>query len=192
LSRRLHDSSALQAKFEGLIDASIQQLRTSRRALARRVSTRWNSDYECLTSHKELKPCVQMLTAESENNLRALSLDDEQWDLLEQLIRVLKIFKEASDLFSRAEVPFVHEVVPIFVRIRRRLELVRKDKSQKLNPIIRAAAHSALLIHHKYMGLFMDSEVYWIALIMCPDLKLQWLWDNGYTNEEVEHIYNMV
>lgn len=58
----------------------------------------------------------------------------------------------------------VHEVVPIFVRIRRRLELVREDKAQKLNPIIRAAAHSSLMVYHKYMGLFTESEIYWIAL----------------------------
>ncbi|KAG8694374.1 hypothetical protein FRC08_008532 [Ceratobasidium sp. 394] len=100
------------------------------------MPTRWNSDYECLLSLKELKPCVQMLTAESENDLRDLSLEDEQWGMLDQLVRVLKIFKEASDLFSQSEVPLVHEVVPIFVRMRRRLELVREDKAQKLHPLV--------------------------------------------------------
>ncbi|KAG8732363.1 hypothetical protein FRC10_000970 [Ceratobasidium sp. 414] len=89
LAQKLHNSPTLQAKFETLIDAAIQQLRTARRALARRIATRWNSDYECLSSLKELNPCVQMLTAESANELADLSLDDTQWQLLDQLVRVL-------------------------------------------------------------------------------------------------------
>ncbi|CAE6526037.1 unnamed protein product [Rhizoctonia solani] len=164
LARKLHDSPTLKAKFEALIEASLSQLKTARRALARRVPTRWNSDYECLLSLWELRPCVEMLTADSENNLQHLALDKEQWVILEQLIWVLKIFKEVSDLFSRADEPLVHQVIPMFVRIRRRLEAVRKDEQGRLHPLVRAAAHSALLVDNKYMDAFADSEVYWIAL----------------------------
>ncbi|QRV80904.1 hAT family dimerization protein [Ceratobasidium sp. AG-Ba] len=192
LARKLHDTPTLQAKFELLIDASREQLQSLRRALAGRMPTRWNTDYECLLSLKELKPCVQMLTAQTENNLRDLTLEDEQWDLLDQLVRVLRIFKEATDLFSQSEVPLVHEVVPVFVCMRQRLERVRDDGGERLHPLIRAAAHSALLVYNKYMGLFTESEVYWIAIVMCPDRKLQWLRDNGCSESDIAQVYAMV
>ncbi|CUA71497.1 Putative AC transposase [Rhizoctonia solani] len=192
LACKLHDSPTLQAKFEALIEASLSQLKTGRRALARRVPTRWNSDYECLLSLLELRPCVKMLTADSENNLQDLALDKEQWVIVEQLVWVLKIFKEISNLFSRADEPVVHQVIPMFVRIRRRLEAVRMDQQGKLHPLIRAAAHSALLVDNKYMDAFADSEVYWISLVMCPNLKLQWLQDNGFSKPQVDAIYQVV
>ncbi|KAG9119766.1 hypothetical protein FRC07_005051 [Ceratobasidium sp. 392] len=192
-ARRLHDSLTLQAKFESLIDATVEHLKTNRRALARRISTQWNSDYKCLLSRFELKPCVQMLTAESDNSLQHLALSDAQWEILSQLLRVLKIFKKASDLFSRAEVPLVHEVVPMFIRIRHRLEVVRDDsKHRGLHPLIRAAAQSALLVYEKYMDSFASSEVYWIALVMCPHYKLQWLHDHGFSSAQVDSVCDMV
>jgi hypothetical protein len=91
LAKKLHKSPTLQSKFEVLIDGAKEQLKTLRRALARRVATRWNSDYECLLSLSELRPCVEMLTAESANGLQHLALDDAQWHLLGQLLDVLKV-----------------------------------------------------------------------------------------------------
>ena len=99
----------------------------------------------------------------------------------------------------------------MFVRVRRRLEVVREDEQGRLHPLVRTAAHSALLVYNKYMDTFADSEVYWIALgkysfpfytikhplqlvfiVMCPDLKLQWLQDNGFSNPQIDSIYQVV
>ncbi|QRV85677.1 hAT family dimerization protein [Ceratobasidium sp. AG-Ba] len=135
LARKLHHNPMLQAKFEKLIEA-------------------WNTDYECLLSHQELKTCVEMQTAESENDLRNLSLDNDQWNLLDQLVYVLQIFKEATDLFSQSEVPMVHEVVPIFVQMRQRLELAHDDTEHNLHPLIGAAAHSSLMVFFEVFRTF--------------------------------------
>ncbi|KAG8684477.1 hypothetical protein FRC09_015359 [Ceratobasidium sp. 395] len=90
-AKKLCKSPTLQAKFEVLIDGAREQLNTLRRALARRVPTRWNSDYECLLSLSDLRPCVEMLTADSANGLQHLTLDETQWHILEQLLRVLRV-----------------------------------------------------------------------------------------------------
>ncbi|KAF8670202.1 hypothetical protein RHS04_08633 [Rhizoctonia solani] len=42
------------------------------------------------------------------------------------------------------------------------------------------------------MGLFTESEVYWIAVVMCPDRKLQWLCDNGCSEAEISQVFSMV
>ncbi|KAF8687108.1 hypothetical protein RHS03_09994, partial [Rhizoctonia solani] len=133
-----------------------------------------------------------VLTAQSENELRDLALDDTQWDLLEQLVRVLKIFKEATNLFSQSEVPLIHEVVPIFVCMQQHLERIQEDSGERLHPLIRAAAHWSLLVYNKYMGLFTESEVYWIAVVMCPDRKLQWLCNNGCSEADISQVFSMV
>ncbi|KAF8747281.1 hypothetical protein RHS01_11355 [Rhizoctonia solani] len=42
------------------------------------------------------------------------------------------------------------------------------------------------------MGLFTESEVYWIAVVMCSDRKLQWLCDNGCSEAEISQVFSMV
>ncbi|KAH7335880.1 hypothetical protein B0J17DRAFT_543438, partial [Rhizoctonia solani] len=76
----------------------------------------------------------------------------------------LQIFKEITNLFSQSGVPLVHEAVPMFIRMRRKLEQVGDNKPGNLEPIIRVAAHYSLLVFDKYMGLFKESEFYWITL----------------------------
>ncbi|KAG8770443.1 hypothetical protein FRC12_004249 [Ceratobasidium sp. 428] len=80
----------------------------------------------------------------------------------------------------------------MFVTIKRKLEVVRDNKKAAMDPLVRAAAHSSLMVLEKYMNLFEDSEVYWIALVMCPDRKLQWLNDNGYEQSDVNTVRNLV
>ncbi|KEP46987.1 hAT family dimerization protein [Rhizoctonia solani 123E] len=191
ISRMVHEKPELKHKLDQLIDGAFSSLKTARRTLARRVATRWNSDFECLESHRDLRICIEGLIGDPSNNLEHLRLGDYEWLLLNQVVRVLKIFKEVTSVFSQAEVPLVHEVVPIFVSIRRKLEFVR-DKKLDFEPIIRIAAHSSLLVLDKYMDLFEDSEVYWIALVMCPNYKLQWLRDNGFTESDIGAVRDLI
>ncbi|QRV82276.1 AC transposase [Ceratobasidium sp. AG-Ba] len=188
LAKRVHQSPELKYKLEALVNSLTSTLQTGRRTLARYISTRWNSVCECLESHRELQACVEMLTADAANGLREFRLSDHQWNILDQMVRVLKIFQEVTLLFSQSDQPLLHEVIPVFLRMRRRLEIVREDKAQQLDPLIRVAAHSSLLVLEKYFELFKNSEVYWIALVMCPNYKLQWLCDNGWSMTDIDDI----
>ncbi|QRV88442.1 AC transposase [Ceratobasidium sp. AG-Ba] len=194
LAKRVHQSPEFKYKLEALVDSLAATLHTGRRTLARYVSTRWNSVCECLESHRELRTCVEMLTADTANNLRELQLSDHQWILLDQMVRVLKasIHNEVTLLFSQSDQPLLHEVIPVFLQMSRRLGIVRDDKAQKLDPLIRIAAHSSLLVLEKYFALFKESEVYWIALVMCPNHILQWLRDNGWPESDIQTIREMI
>ncbi|KAI0041493.1 hypothetical protein FA95DRAFT_1641654, partial [Auriscalpium vulgare] len=124
LARRLHDSPTMQEKFDRLVDAQ-RGAHDQKRRLDRRVPTRWNSDYACLAAHVQFKSEVRQLT--TEDGLADYALTPEQWSLAEKLKEVLEIFQDVTDLFSMAEVPLVHEVVPMLEDLELRLTYVRGE-----------------------------------------------------------------
>lgn len=89
LARRVHDSTTLKETFDQLVSQN-KELEGSRRALERRVATRWNSDLACLESHLHFRKEVEQLTGVSSNRLHAYRLSVAQWDLAECLADALK------------------------------------------------------------------------------------------------------
>jgi len=63
----------------------------SQRALARRVPTRWNSDFDCLDAHIFFRDVIQAMTGVHSNKLTAYRLNDEQWELADEILEVLKV-----------------------------------------------------------------------------------------------------
>jgi hypothetical protein len=81
----------MQHKFEDYV-ASIPSLSHSqRRALVRRMVTRWNTDLDSLRSHVYFRPAVKLLTADRDLSLKRYQLTEAQWDMAEQLIHELKV-----------------------------------------------------------------------------------------------------
>ncbi|KAJ6545063.1 hypothetical protein DFH09DRAFT_1509464, partial [Mycena vulgaris] len=179
LARRVHDSATLQGKFEKLVEAnsvgSGQKI-----ALDRRVPTRWNSDLACLVAHVQFERPVKQLT---QDNLEEYALTPEQWVLAKQLCQALAVFEDITLLFSQAEVPLVYEVIPMLEALEDELTNMRNDAA--LPAVIRIAAIAALLVVGKYYALSDDTDVYRIAIIMCPDKKLEWFQTNpGWRPED--------
>ena len=84
LARRLHDSSTLQSKFARLI--TVGQIT----ALVRRVTTRWNTDFDCLQSHITLE-CEIIALIAMEPCLKKYLLTGEQWELARVLAKQLEV-----------------------------------------------------------------------------------------------------
>ncbi|TFY77502.1 hypothetical protein EWM64_g6511 [Hericium alpestre] len=175
LARKVHDSPTLQEKFELCMNTSYlnrgngdddQKMR-----LDRRVPTRWNSDFACLKAHVKFQDSIRLLTAGRHGDLEAYALTPCQFvdkeKLAEELTEVLVIFQEITDLFSRAEVPLVHEVVPMLEDLEHQLDGVYRDVS--VPNVIRIAARAALLMVGKYYALLDDNEVYCIAMERASD-----------------------
>lgn len=176
LARRVHDSPTLQEKFEKLVDAQIDHS-GQQRSLTRRVPTRWNSDLACLASHIEFETPVRQLTS-SDSSLKKYALNETQWNLAKQLSEVLEvsllffirvlnfleIFHDITILFSEAEVPLVHDVIPMLEAMEH--DLTRIRDSHELPTVIRIATIAALLVIFKYYALTDDNEVYRIAIGM--------------------------
>ncbi|KAJ6619310.1 hypothetical protein B0H10DRAFT_1793912 [Mycena sp. CBHHK59/15] len=189
LARRVHDSGTLPGIFENLVKANKMTANGQKVTLDRRVPTRWNSDLTCLAAHVHFETPVKQLTS-TETGLSQYALTAEQWKLTKELKEVLEIFKDLTRLFSQAEVPLIYEVIPMLERLEEELTNVRDDPN--LPTVIRIAAVAGLLVVGKYYALTDDAEVYRIAIIMCPDKKLDWFNTNpGWLpadRVEAEHI----
>lgn len=131
-------------------------------------------------------------------------------------------------MFSRAEVPLIHESVELLDSLEHALKLVitapvdldsGMESSQEViemnhpirHPIIRVAAQASLTVVRKYEQFTEDCEVYWLAIgeliafsfqsmltnilsyvALCPDRKLQWFRDRGWSEQELSHIRRLL
>ncbi|QRV78731.1 AC transposase [Ceratobasidium sp. AG-Ba] len=188
-SKRAHKSTVVQQRFEEYV-SQIPTLNCSqRRALARRMVTRWNTDLECIRSHVYFQPAVKLLTADRDLSLKKYELNDDQWRLAERLSEELKIFERLTKLFSETQVPSIHQVIPVLLKLRDRL--VESMSNAVISPLLRVAAKAALDVFEKYMQLFTTSGVYWIAVVMCPFYKLEWFKSRKYSQGDIEAIKSL-
>ncbi|KAF9043281.1 hypothetical protein BJ165DRAFT_1348251 [Panaeolus papilionaceus] len=184
-ARRIHDSTTLNTQFLELVSNSKDpKVQSNKRALDRCVPTCWNSDFDCLSAHVHFKSVIQSMTGVSANKLQRYRLTEVQWQLADDINEVLVLFKHLTLLFSQAEVPLVSETLPMFYTLRDTLEAVVKDTppesddSDDATPVVICiAARAAILVIDKYLGLIWNCDLYILALVMCPDRKLEWFQD---------------
>ncbi|KAI5983302.1 hypothetical protein EDC04DRAFT_2915048 [Pisolithus marmoratus] len=175
LACHLHDSPSLQAEFEWIMN-SLRPGGTNKTHLDHHVPTHWNSDFACLMAHFHFKDAIQILTQKEDLALEAYALTWSQWRLAEHLIPLLELFDDLTLRFSQAEVPMIYEVIPMLKWLEHSMTCAR-DAAQEPS-IIRIAAEAALLMIGKYYVLTDDNEVYQIAIVMCPEKKIEWFDQN--------------
>jgi hypothetical protein len=61
-------------------------------------------------------------------------------------------------------VPLIHQVIPVLLKLRDRLNGTISNPNQQIHPLLRVASHVALKVFDKYMRLFEDASIYWVAL----------------------------
>ncbi|TFK18126.1 hypothetical protein FA15DRAFT_603896, partial [Coprinopsis marcescibilis] len=202
LAHRVHDSSTLKEEFDG-------QVRTMRNMghipegnktrLDRCVPTRWNSDLACLEAHLYFEPAVRALIG-SNRNLSAFELTSDQWKLAHILEQCLAIFEGPTKLFSQSEVPMIVDVISMLSNLGKELQGIRDDQlkdeddpTQFVVPnIVRVAAHAGMMMVDKYSMFSTQCDIYQIAIVMCPDRKLEWFKSNGFSMDEIAKIRKLV
>ncbi|KDR72413.1 hypothetical protein GALMADRAFT_74105, partial [Galerina marginata CBS 339.88] len=194
LARRIHDASNLNEVFQDLVSKDAELQSSQMHTLARRMPTRWNSEFDCLYSHLYFKKIVQSMTGVSAYKLKAYRLDDEQWKLAVDLQSVLLLFKELTDLFSQAEVPLVVNAIPMLLSLRNRLALSTESNENRPTPaVIRIASQAAILLLNKYLDLMWDCDIYILAIVFCPDRKLAWFKAKlKYSNENTKKVKSII
>ena len=97
LARQVHDASVLNQNFVDWVSTSKDpEIANSWRTLACRVPTQWNADFDCLDAHVFFNDIVQAMTGVCANKLTAYHLNDEQWEISDEILEVLKVSFDPS------------------------------------------------------------------------------------------------
>ena len=97
LARWVHDISVLNQDFVDRVAASKDpEIANSQCTLACCVPIRWNADFDCLDAHVFFKDIVQAMTGVCANKLTAYHLNDEQWEISDEILEVLKVSFDSS------------------------------------------------------------------------------------------------
>jgi hypothetical protein len=76
----------------------------------------------------------------------------------------VKAFERLTLIFSETKVPLIHQVIPALLKLHDRLQTTVKTPEPNLHPLLRVAARASLRVFDKYMQLFEESNIYWVAL----------------------------
>lgn len=90
LATRVNDSGTLKAIFDSRVTEN-PTLEGDKRALDRRVPTRWNSEGECLDAHIHFRSVIESMTSTTELRLQSYKLTDDQWNLSYDVSEVLEV-----------------------------------------------------------------------------------------------------
>ncbi|KAJ3753120.1 ribonuclease H-like domain-containing protein, partial [Lentinula raphanica] len=140
--------------------------------LPRDVATRWNSTFDMLSAFIRMKEPVTMFLDRSSNKLAEYALDNEEWEAIEGLVSVLKILKDATLFFSTSS-PSVTTIIPAMDLIDRSFASGIVDR-QTLPAPVRHALLIGKRTLNKYYQLTDDSYIYRMAIILHPELKLEY------------------
>ncbi|KAF8600191.1 hypothetical protein BDV93DRAFT_423316, partial [Ceratobasidium sp. AG-I] len=155
-------------------------------------ATRWNPELRCAETYRDLQTPIEVMTADSTRNLTKFRLTPGQWKLNSEMCECLQVFLEPTLFFLRKEAAIIHEVVPTMSTLRYRLELMRDDVDRVLHPATRIAAQSSLSTLDKYMGIMGESDIYWMATVLCPWYKLEWCVAQGYPSNRTQDFQRMI
>ncbi|KAF9554476.1 hypothetical protein CPC08DRAFT_615321, partial [Agrocybe pediades] len=116
-------------------------------------------------------------------DIHELELSDEEWEIVKQLGEVLKVLKDATTFFSRANA-CIANVIPVMDIINDRL--TEKTNDNTLSPAIRASLGLAKKTLNRYYSKTDDIEVYRIAMVLHPKHKLQYFKDAHWNLEWID------
>ncbi|KAF9521710.1 hypothetical protein CPB83DRAFT_739862, partial [Crepidotus variabilis] len=192
LAHRVHDITTLNKHFQELVRTD-QELQSTKRGLAQRVPTCWNSDFDCIDSHLHFKAVIQGMTGVTDLKLKAYALSEDEWDLTKDLQEVLKVtFQRYHPFFSQADIPLVVDVLPALFQLRDSMDLVVNDAPPPTPAVLHIAAKAASLLLDKYLNKIWECEIYTVAIVMCPNRKLQWFKDRGMPPSIIKEIKSIV
>ncbi|KAF8814220.1 hypothetical protein BYT27DRAFT_7082723 [Phlegmacium glaucopus] len=132
---------------------------------------------------------LDLITGNQKMKLRQYELSEEDWKIAIKLCDVLKIFKDATLFFSRGT-PNITTVIPAMDHIDEHLV------TAALSPIYPVAIKAALAIGkatlNRYYHKTDHSEVFWIAMVLHPQHKLNYFKKAGWEEAWVERSEDLV
>ncbi|CAE6518411.1 unnamed protein product, partial [Rhizoctonia solani] len=192
-ANQIHGSGTLYAAFVAIRNQCKDLLTTQKEVPTQRVVTRWGADLACARTHGELRPAIDAMTSRPGYKLGKFQMSPAQWEMLDECVECLEIFEEPTHIHSQSNTALVHEVIPHLLLMKFRLGLIRDaiydpETEQPLRLVSRVAAVAAIHVVNKYLKLLEAADIYWLAIVLCPWYKIQWLNDHGYSPAHIERV----
>lgn len=145
------------------------------------VKTRWYSTYEMICRAVKMREAIDIYTS-CDADLRDLSLQDSEWELLSEILNFLKVFEETTKFLCQEKFPTIQYVVPVYNYL---LEKIQEFRNSSNSSHMRQAVKQAQDKISTYYDLTGQhgplSEVYGSSIILDPTLKLQFFKDRNWT-----------
>ncbi|KAI0279785.1 hypothetical protein BC826DRAFT_869450, partial [Russula brevipes] len=134
----------------------------------------------------EYREVIDDITANKSLKLQKYELDDDDWDILKDLVHM---YKEATVFFSRDDISTIAHVIPTMDRI----DAMLKDSAlEPLCPSVKCTLSFARKHMDKYYSKTDLSNVYRIAMVLHPQLKLKYFQQHGWSKLWVNTAENIV
>ncbi|KAG6822058.1 hypothetical protein H0H92_015498, partial [Tricholoma furcatifolium] len=136
------------------------------------------------------RAAVDTITGEKTLNLRRYELFDEDWKVIDDLVMVLEVYKEATLFFSIDNKASIANVIPTMDKIDK---MLREDAAKTtLTPAVREALGFARRRLDKYYSKTDTSNIYRIAMVLHPKLKTRYFQQNSWTKGWVDMALEVV
>ncbi|KAI0371578.1 hypothetical protein BV20DRAFT_941875 [Pilatotrama ljubarskyi] len=132
----------------------------------------------------DYREAIDQITSDRKLGLRKLEITEEEWEIVQELCTVLKVFYDATQFFSRHDHPNLVDVIPAMDRI----DSALSDNTLNMDfcPSVRVAAALGKKTLNKYYNKKDHSELYCIAMILHPGHKLEYFRDQNWSEEWIE------
>ncbi|KAK7461760.1 hypothetical protein VKT23_008190 [Stygiomarasmius scandens] len=171
LAKKIHDSGPVKAAFETYRNTT-PDLNTNVTSIHRRNATRWGSEKKCIETYNALRSPIDKLLKDKDLKLGSYRLNETQDRMMNELYVILQILDKATLIFQQKIRPLIVEVIPAFKDLEFALDKIANHADYY--PVTRVAAYAGLLMIKKYYSLIDVCEAYRIAIVMCPNRKLEW------------------
>lgn len=161
------------------------------------VRTRWNSTYAMINRACELRTPLSNL---AKIHPELPQLNNEEWEVLEVIARLLSIFDEATRALSATNYPTLNRAVPVYNYLFNKLEDFRDACDNEAgargnaaiigqcSPVVKDALRTAIQAAHDKLRTYYGqtwADMYAIAVILDPRLKTNYYRANKWKPQEI-------
>ncbi|KAE9389403.1 hypothetical protein BT96DRAFT_1070235, partial [Gymnopus androsaceus JB14] len=128
----------------------------------------------------EMKSVVIQFLDRALNGLADYNLLEEEWDAISDLVKALKILKDATTFFS-SNSPNISSVIPAMDAIDEAFASGIVDNHELCAPLRHALSIGKKTLN-KYYALTDDSDIYCMAMVLHPSYKLMYFKSLNWTD----------
>jgi len=149
------------------------------------VDTRWNYTLVILEVAIEQRTSLQSWIKDHPE-LAHLKFDSERWERLKQIRDLLKPFEDHTLYVSRNE-PTIHRIPNLYLKLDQLLQGIVKKQGiyASYDKTLIEAARKGLEVFNKYYSAMKENDMYWIACVLDPRIKIKWIEKNHLDAEEI-------